>query len=155
MGLSAVARKGVFILHKIKPANVFDSISAFHSQALEKLAFRLNNGALVSLDEILGNSRGRFLVRLGTMFFSVFEEQKVSIQLPLRLFFTSSLKQNFQPCLFFVIVLQQFLSEVCESLLILDRYLYISEAGFPRVSIVPVFNPYLSPRNLAIIAQSC
>jgi len=48
--------------------------------------------------------------------------------------------------------LRAVLAPVVETLILLDRALFLHEAGVPSVRIVPVFKPEVSPRNFAIIA---
>jgi len=48
-------------------------------------------------------------------------------------------------------------SECCESLIAIDRVLFIlerlGEAALVEVRVVPAFDPRLSPRNLVILAK--
>lgn len=48
--------------------------------------------------------------------------------------------------------LQVVLAPVLESLIVLDRYLYLTERGV-QCHVLPVFDAATSPRNLAIIAR--
>jgi len=48
--------------------------------------------------------------------------------------------------------LRAVLAPVVESLLLLDRALYLTEQGVPSVELMPVFDPAISPRNFAIVA---
>jgi hypothetical protein len=49
------------------------------------------------------------------------------------------------------IALQMIAAQVIESAIVLDRFLYIEEHG-AKAFIVPLFDPIISPRNLAIVA---
>ena len=46
--------------------------------------------------------------------------------------------------------MQVLLQPVLETLIVVDRALYLMEAGV-KVDVLPVFDEYVSPRNLAII----
>jgi len=43
------------------------------------------------------------------------------------------------------------LAEVVESIVLLDRWMYMHECGFTTAA-VPLFDPTISPRNIALIA---
>ena len=45
------------------------------------------------------------------------------------------------------------LAPVVESLILVNRALYLDEAGVRQVSICPIFDPAISPRNFAIVAN--
>jgi hypothetical protein len=50
--------------------------------------------------------------------------------------------------------LRLLVSTVVETLIILDRSLFIKEkVEESTVKIVPIFDPFISPRNLAIVAE--
>ena len=49
--------------------------------------------------------------------------------------------------------LRAVLAPVVESLVLIDRVLYLTEQGIPSVELLPVFDPAISPRNFAIIAS--
>jgi len=51
------------------------------------------------------------------------------------------------------LTLQLALAPVLESLVILDRYLFLIEHANVEAEIVPVFDVVTSPRNLALIAR--
>lgn len=50
------------------------------------------------------------------------------------------------------LALQYSFSEVCESLVIVDRWMFLHEQGF-KAKVVPIFDVEVSPRNLAIFAS--
>uniref|UniRef100_A0A6B2L574 Methyltransferase domain-containing protein n=1 Tax=Arcella intermedia TaxID=1963864 RepID=A0A6B2L574_9EUKA len=61
--------------------------------------------------------------------------------------------QDLDLSLILYLSLQNCLSGVCESLVMMDRYFYLEEKGNKMVNlIVPVFHQQTSPRNLAIIS---
>lgn len=43
------------------------------------------------------------------------------------------------------------ITKACESVMILDRWFYLTEQGF-NAKVVPIFDVKISPRNLAILA---
>jgi len=49
------------------------------------------------------------------------------------------------------LALQYTLSSVCESLIIMDRFLFLEELEGITAAVVPVFDRVVSPRNLAVI----
>ena len=49
-------------------------------------------------------------------------------------------------------VLRQLVAPLWEELLLLDRLLFLRERGH-RASLVPLFDPLLSPRNYALVAS--
>jgi hypothetical protein len=50
-----------------------------------------------------------------------------------------------------MIALQMAIADVIESLVLIDRVIYLHEMG-AKAGIVPLFDPSISPRNMAIVA---
>lgn len=43
---------------------------------------------------------------------------------------------------------------VLESLILTDRLAFLKEAGFLEATLQPVFDPLISPRNMALVVHS-
>ncbi|XP_064354896.1 methyltransferase-like protein 25B isoform X2 [Dromaius novaehollandiae] len=64
----------------------------------------------------------------------------------------SMLRQQQRVVAFFSLVL--LLAPLVETLILLDRLLYLRERGF-QCALIPLFDPLLSPRNLVLVAAKC
>nr|XP_025968608.1 protein RRNAD1 [Dromaius novaehollandiae] len=64
----------------------------------------------------------------------------------------SMLRQQQRVVAFFSLVL--LLVPLVETLILLDRLLYLRERGF-QCALIPLFDPLLSPRNLVLVAAKC